>query len=65
MKDELLYIVHILECIDKIERYTSAGQETLTDDTMVYDAVLRNLQTLSEATQKLSDETKALYENIP
>lgn len=32
---------------------------------MLYDAALRNLQTLSEATQQLSDESKAQHPEIP
>lgn len=32
---------------------------------MLYDAALRNLQTLSEATQQLPDAKKAAYPDIP
>ncbi|OPY56236.1 MAG: hypothetical protein A4E51_00544 [Methanosaeta sp. PtaU1.Bin055] len=27
MKDDRLYLVHILECIDRIERYTAEGKK--------------------------------------
>ena len=37
----------------------------LTQDEVLYDATLRNLQTLSEATQRLPDALKAQHPDIP
>ncbi|MCF6256236.1 MAG: DUF86 domain-containing protein [Gammaproteobacteria bacterium] len=37
----------------------------LTQDEVLYDAALRNLQTLSEATQLLPDDKKAAFPDIP
>ena len=37
----------------------------ITQDDILYDATLRNLQTLSEATQALPDELKARFPAIP
>ncbi len=37
----------------------------MTQDDILYDATLRNLQTLSEATQLLPDELKQQYPDIP
>ncbi len=42
------YAHHILEAIDKIQRIEQRGD--LVQDEILYDAALRNLQTLSEAT---------------
>lgn len=64
MKDPALYLVHIAESIAKIERYTKNDPAALAD-AMVYDAVLRNLQTLSEAAQKLPDDVKQRHPTIP
>lgn len=50
-KDPMLYVIHILECIKRVEDYTKKGKEHFSSDRMVYDAVLRNLQTMSEATK--------------
>ena len=58
MKDDRLYLVHILECIERIEDYTSDGEAAFAGDRKTQDAVLRNLQTLSEATQRLSSGVK-------
>ena len=54
---------HILDVAAKIERIQSRGD--LTQDEVLYDAALRNLQTLSEATQMLPDEIKIRFPGIP
>ncbi|MCK6418683.1 MAG: DUF86 domain-containing protein [Alphaproteobacteria bacterium] len=53
-----LHILHILESITRIQTYTADGKASLTQDRKTYDAVLRNLQTLSESAQKLDEKVK-------
>lgn len=65
MTDDRLHLIHILECIEKIERYTSQRPGGLTEDEMLYDAVLRNLQTMSESAQRLSPNIKDAHPEIP
>mgnify|MGYP005850344627 CR=1 FL=1 len=62
MKEDSVYLIHILECIERIERYTGGDREYFFSDNKTQDAVLRNLHTLSESTQRLS---KALKEAHP
>jgi uncharacterized protein with HEPN domain len=50
LKDDRVYLIHIFECIERIERYTEGGLEIFFSDTKTQDAVLRNLHTLSEST---------------
>lgn len=57
------YARHILDTIEKIDRIQQRGDLTL--DEVLYDASLRNLQTLSEATQQLPEAIKARYPTIP
>jgi uncharacterized protein with HEPN domain len=57
------YALHVLDAIAKVRRIQQRGN--LVDDEVLYDAALRNLQTLSEATQMLPDTLKALYPAIP
>lgn len=57
------YAKHILDAIAKIRRIEARGD--LRKDEVLYDAALRNLQTLSEATQLLPDSQKAAYPDIP
>jgi uncharacterized protein with HEPN domain len=59
LKDDRLYLLHIRDCIDRIEDYTSGGRESFLTDRMRQDAVLRSLQTLAESAKRLSDGLKA------
>ena len=57
------YARHILDAITKIRLIEARGD--LTRDVILYDAALRNLQTLSEATQQLPADLKATFPDIP
>jgi uncharacterized protein with HEPN domain len=59
VKDDRLYLIHITECVHRIERYTTGGREAFLAQELVQDAVVRNLQVLAESTQRLSDEMKS------
>jgi hypothetical protein len=54
---------HIVDAMDKIERILNRG-DIETDD-ILYDAILRNLQTLAESTQHIPEEIKAQYSEVP
>jgi uncharacterized protein with HEPN domain len=59
MKDDRLYLIHIRECIERIDSYVSGeDKQKFLDSTLIQDAVLRNLQVLAESTQRLSDAAK-------
>jgi len=64
VKDDRLYLVHIRECIERIEQYTTAGRGAFDADTKTQDAVLRNLHTLAESTQRLSPTLKARHPEV-
>jgi uncharacterized protein with HEPN domain len=64
MRDDRLYLIHISECIQRIEQYTADGEDAFLADIKTQDAVLRNLHTLSESTQRLSDDLKGRYPAI-
>jgi uncharacterized protein with HEPN domain len=53
MKDNLLYLTQILECILKIERYTSRGKERFLKSLMAQDAVYKNFENIGEAARRL------------
>lgn len=65
MKPDQVYIAHILECIRRIEENTARGRDVFAASHTLQDAVLRNLQTLSESTQHLSADLKAQHPAIP
>ena len=58
MRRDRVYLIHILECIERIELYTGAGENGFFSDTKTQDAVIRNLQPLAEPTQRLSSSIK-------
>ena len=64
MRDDSVYLHHVVECIRRIEENTNTGLEGFLQTHTLQDAVLRNLQTLSEATQRLSDAAKAAHPEI-
>jgi len=64
MKDDATYLRHISECIRRIEENTSGGREQFLASHTLQDAVLRNLQTLSESTLRLSDSLKAHHPEV-
>jgi uncharacterized protein with HEPN domain len=65
MKDEKLYLIHISECIERIEKFISAGgKEAFMGSDLIQDAVIRNLQTMSESTTRLSDELQGKYPEV-
>jgi uncharacterized protein with HEPN domain len=58
------YILHILECIDRVERYANNDRTRFDTDPMVQDAILRSLQVMAESSQRLSEEVKATQSHI-
>ena len=65
MKDNTLYLIHIFECITRIEKYVyGLDQEKFLEDSLTQDAVLRNLQVMAESTQRLSDSFKEKHQDI-
>jgi uncharacterized protein with HEPN domain len=64
VKDDSVYLKHILQCIERIAEDTRAGRDFFLSSHLHQDAVLRNLQILSESTQYLSLALKAQHPEI-
>lgn len=64
MKDARLYLVHILDCIERVERYTAHGADAFFADEMAQDATLRNLQLLAESCMRLSPAVRQRHAEI-
>ena len=64
MKDDTVYLQHILECISRIEEDVADGKEQFLSSHTLQDAVLRNLQTMAESAQRLSDNAKAAHPEV-
>lgn len=65
MKRDEVYLQHILDAIDRIVAYTAEGKDVFSKNTMIQDAVIRNLEVIGEATKALSDETRSKHSNVP
>jgi uncharacterized protein with HEPN domain len=65
MKDDKLYLRHILEAIEKIESYTSVGRDSFMKTAIIQDAVIRNLEIIREASKQFSDSFKQRNADIP
>ena len=63
-KSAKLYAIHIIECIEKINQYTGGEKEKFLSDAMVYDAVVRNLQTLAESAGRIYPKVKEQHPEI-
>ena len=64
MRDDTVYLRHIMDSIQRIEENVAEGQDRFLNSHTFQDAVLRNLQTLAESTQRLSDDLKAAHPEI-
>lgn len=58
MSADQKYLLHILECIRRIEEDLADGEEIFLRSHMVQDAVIRNLQVLAESVKRLSPAIK-------
>ena len=64
-KDDRLYLVHIVEALRKILRYTCGGRDAFLADEMIQDAVYRNFLVIGEAAKRISEATRALDSSVP
>ncbi|MCX5846985.1 MAG: DUF86 domain-containing protein [Deltaproteobacteria bacterium] len=65
MKEDLVYLRHILDAIEKIESYTAVSKETFMITAHWQDATIRNLEIIGEAVKRLSDPFKQSNPEIP
>ena len=66
MKDDIVYIEHILESISKIQEYSHGfTKEQFAKNDMAVDAVIRNIEIIGEASKKVSGNLKQVYFEIP
>jgi uncharacterized protein with HEPN domain len=64
VKDDAVYLKHILRCINRVEEYSGAGRETFFASSLIQDGVIRNLQTLAESSQRLSETIKQSWPDV-
>ena len=62
--DQVL-LAYMQDCMDRIAEYTGGERTQFMGSRLVQDAVIRNLQTLAESSQRLSEALKASEPTIP
>jgi uncharacterized protein with HEPN domain len=66
MKDDKIYLEHILQSIDRIEAYLAGkDHQNFSNDFMVQDAVVRQLEIIGEATKRISKELRNANPQVP
>jgi uncharacterized protein with HEPN domain len=65
VKDAAVFLQHIGDAIARIEAYTTGGRRVFLADTMVQDAVIRNLEVIGEAVRNLPLDLRRQYPKIP
>lgn len=55
----------MLECIERVLTYCQEGEASFRRSSLIQDAVIRNLQTMAESSQRLSDSAKTKAPSIP
>ena len=58
-------LAHMRDCLERIHEYTDGERTHFEASRQVQDAVIRNLQTLTESSQRLSSEIKATEPHTP
>jgi uncharacterized protein with HEPN domain len=64
-KDPRVYMAHILECADRIERYLGQDRDAFLRNTMVQDAVIRNFEVVGEAAKRIPEQFRVAHAEIP
>jgi len=66
IKDNTIFLKHIIECIEQIEAYTSnVTEEIFLESKEKQDAVVRRLEIIGEAVKNLAEDFKKEYPYIP
>jgi uncharacterized protein with HEPN domain len=65
-KDESFFLRHILDAIAKAEEYLQDLDEAaFSQNTLVQDAVIRQIEIIGEATKRLSSQLRSRYPDVP
>ena len=64
MKDDLVYVEHVLGCIARVQSYTAGRKAVFIESIMVQDAVIRNLQVMAESTTRISEAIRNKHPEI-
>ena len=66
MKDNGVFIEHIIDSIEKIENFTyDRTRDDFLDDVQLQDATIRRIEIIGEASKNISDSLKEQHKEVP
>lgn len=65
MKDDRVYLRHVLDAIGRIRDYTADGKDAFFADSKTQDAVVRNLEVIGEAVKNVSVDLRTRHPDVP
>jgi uncharacterized protein with HEPN domain len=64
--DQSVFLKHILDAVDKIEKYIQGiNEEAFKRNDLVQDGVIRQIEIIGEAVKRLSDDLKNESPHVP
>lgn len=64
-KDPRVFLAQILECSERVAKYTTEGKKAFLADRMIQDAVIRNFEVIGEAAKRVPEEYRQGRREIP
>lgn len=65
MKDQRVYLHHILDAVRHVEEYVAPGREVFFSSTLHQDATIRKLEIIGEAAGRISAEIRESHKEVP
>jgi glutaminyl-tRNA synthetase len=65
MKGDRVYLLHVLDSVNRILDYTRDGHASFLSDTKTQDAVIRNIEIIGEAAKSVSAELRSASPDVP
>ena len=64
MKDDRLYLHHMVERCHRITRFIAVGREEFMTSEQLQDAVIRNVEVIGEAAKRVSAEARGRFPSL-
>ncbi|PWR73673.1 HepT-like ribonuclease domain-containing protein [Methanospirillum lacunae] len=64
MKNQDIFLIDILDSLEKIEFYAEKGKDSFFQSSLIQDGIIRNLEIIGEATNRLDPSFHSLYPEI-